>query len=94
MHSNYKEYDQAVRIMMEHSHSCFNHDFFIQNLIKVNNSELYYTALQFYIDEEILNLNDFLKKMTGKLDFGKVVKVIEGNNCLMLVIDWLKFVQP
>lgn len=79
---------------MEHSSLCFNHEFFIQNLLKVNNSDLYYTSLQFYIDEEPLYLNDFLKEMTQKLDFGRVCKIVQSNNCLMLVLDWLKFVQP
>lgn len=63
--------------MMENSSLCFNHEFFVQNLIQVNNSDLYYIALQFYIDEEPLHLNDFLKQMTVKLDFGKVCKIIQ-----------------
>lgn len=63
-------------------------------MLKVNNNDLYYVSLKFYIDEEPLQLNDFLKQMTGKLDFARVCKIVEQNQCLMLVIDWLKFVQP
>lgn len=29
LHSNYKEHDNAVKTMMEHSPSCFNHEVFL-----------------------------------------------------------------
>lgn len=61
LHSNYKEYDNAVKVMMEHSPSCFTHDAFVSNLLKVNNSDLLYKAISFYLEEEPLRLNELLK---------------------------------
>lgn len=58
--------------------------------MKVNNQDLYYQALSFYLEEEPLRLNDFLKLMTPKIDFSKTCKIIKAANCLPLVIEWLK----
>jgi clathrin heavy chain len=93
LHSNYKEYDTAVNVMMEHSPSCFIHDTFVQNLAKVTNSDLYYKAISFYIEEEPLKLNDMLKQLTLKLDFSRVVQIVQRSGFLPLIIDWLKSVQ-
>lgn len=93
LHSNYKEYDTAVAVMMEHSPSCFQHDSFVQNLAKVTNSDLYYRAIGFYIEEEPLKLNDMLKQLTLKLDFSRVVQIVQRSGYLPLIIDWLKSVQ-
>lgn len=62
--------------------------------MKVNNQDLYYQALGFYLEEEPLRLNDFLKLLTQKLDFGKTCKIIRNSNCLPLVVDWLRSIQP
>lgn len=61
LHSNYKEYDNAVKVMIEHSPSCYSHDAFVSNLLKVNNSDLLYNAIAFYIEEEPMKLNELLK---------------------------------
>ena len=61
LHSNYKEYDNAVKVMMEHSPSCYNHDTFVNNLLKVNNSDLIYRSINFYIEEEPMRLNELLR---------------------------------
>ena len=93
LHSNYKEFDIAVTIMMEHSPSCFAHDNFVANLTKVTNSDLFYKAILFYIEEEPLKLNDLLKQLTLKLDFSRVVQIVQRTGYLPLIIDWLKSVQ-
>lgn len=93
LHSNYKEYDQAVKVMMEHSPSCFNHETFVNNLLKVSNSDMIYKAINFYIEEEPLRLNELLRQMTLKLDFSKVVSQVKRTGYLALIVDWLKSVQ-
>lgn len=93
LHSNYKEHDTAVNVMMEHSPSCFSHENFLNNLTKVTNSDLFYKAIIFYIEEEPLKLNDMLKQLTLKLDFSRVVQIVQRTGYLPLIIDWLKSVQ-
>lgn len=93
LHSNYKEYDMAVLVMVDHSPVCFDHDTFVSNLSKVSNSDLIYKAILFYIEEEPMRLNDLLKLMTMKIDFSKVVQIIKRTGYLPLIVDWLKSVQ-
>ena len=93
LHSNYKEYDQAVKVIMEHSPSCFNHETLVNNLLKVSNSDLIYKAIAFYLEEEPLRLNELLRQLTLKLDFSKVVNQIKRTGYLALIVDWLKSVQ-
>ena len=93
LHSNYKEYDAAVQVMMDHSPSCFSHENFVSNLMKVSNSDLIYKAISFYIEEEPMKLNDLLKQMTLKVDFSKVVAQVKRTGYLPLIIEWLKSVQ-
>ena len=93
LHSNYKEYDAAVTVMMDHSPSCFSHELFVQNLLKAANSDIIYKAITFYIEEEPMKLNDLLKQITSKVDFSKVVSLVRRTGFLPLIIDWLKSVQ-
>jgi clathrin heavy chain len=93
LHSNYKEYDNAVKVMMEHSPLCYSHEYFINNLLKVANSDLIYRAISFYIDEEPMRLNELLRQMTLKLDFSKVVSIVKRSGFMPLIVDWLKTVQ-
>ena len=32
--------------------------------------------------------------MSPRLDFGRVCRLVQQSGCLVLVTDWLKFVQP
>lgn len=59
--------------MMEHSPSCWRHDLFSQNIVKISNHDLYYKAILFYLEEEPMLLNDLLRLLTTKIDLGKCV---------------------
>ena len=79
--------------MMEHSPSCYMHETFVNNLLKVSNYDLIYRSISFYLEEEPMRLNDLLRQMTLKLDFSKVVQLIKRSGYLPLIVDWLKSVQ-
>lgn len=79
--------------MMEHSPSCYSHDTFVNNLLKVNNSDLLYKAISFYLEEEPVRLNELLKQISPKLDYSKVCKLIKRTGNLPLIVEWLKSVQ-
>ncbi len=61
LHSNYKEFDNAIKVMMEHSPSCYSHETFVNNLLKVSNYDLIYRSITFYLEEEPLKLNELLR---------------------------------
>lgn len=89
-----KEYDQAVRVMIEHSPDAFQADRFMDIIQKVRNQELYYRAITFYLEEEPMQLNKLLSVLMSKLDHPRVVHQLRrGENNLPLVLDYLKAVQ-
>lgn len=51
LYSHYDEYDNAINTIIEHSPSAFNHENFINLIQKVSNSDLYYRAIMFYMEE-------------------------------------------
>ena len=93
LHSNFNEYDKAVKVMVEHSPYCFNHDTFITYLLKVSNTELYYRSINFYLQEEPARLNDLLSQITTKVDLTKTVGLLRKEGFLWLAEDWLRSVQ-
>jgi len=93
LQAHYKEYDNSVLTMMEHSPSCWRHDVFVQNILKVTNHDLYYKAMIFYLEEEPMLLNDLLKLLSMKIDLPKAVKVMQKAGHLSLITPFLKSVQ-
>lgn len=53
-------FENAVDTMVEQSSECWEHDLFKSLLKQVPNSEAYYRALSFYIDEHPLLVNNLL----------------------------------
>lgn len=93
LQAHYKEFDNSVLTMMEHSPSCWRHDVFVQNILKVTNHDLYYKAMIFYLEEEPMLLNDLLKLLSMKIDLPKAVKVMQKAGHLSLITPFLKSVQ-
>ena len=90
LHSNYDEYDKAVILMMDHSPTAFNHTQFVSLLQKVSNSELFKKAILFYLDEQPMLLNDFLKNIHNKLDLTQTVVLLKKTGYIELVLPFLK----
>jgi len=87
------EFDSAVRVMIEHSPSAFNPDKFLEIIQKVRNQELFYEAINFYLEEQPLLLGRLLQVLTPKLDHARVVHQLRKTDNLPLIITYLKTVQ-
>ena len=57
------------------------------------NTEVFYRAIQFYLNEHPLLLNDLLIELSSKLDHARVVNMITTDARLPLVQKYLLFVQ-
>lgn len=89
-----EEYDNAVKVMMDHSPAAFQRDRFLDIIAKVRNPELYYQAIQFFLDEEPMSLGDLLQTLTPKLDHGRVVHLLRReDDALRLALPYLRAVQ-
>jgi len=93
LYTHYDEFDQAANTMMAHSPVAFAHDQFLMIMQKVSNMELYYRAVQFYLDEQPMQLNSLLSTITPKVDHARVVQQVKKNGQLPLIMPYMKQVQ-
>ena len=62
--------------MIEHSPSAWQHEQFLTLIQKVTNTDLYYKAVLFYLEEQPMQLNDLLKPISNKMDLSKLISVV------------------
>ena len=62
-------------------------------ITKVANIELYYKALQFYLDYKPLLLNDLLLVLTPRMDHTRAVNFFQKSGNIPLVKPYLRTVQ-
>ncbi|CAE7702973.1 unnamed protein product [Symbiodinium sp. KB8] len=79
--------------LQAHSPVAFAHDQFLMIMQKVSNMELYYRAVQFYLDEQPLQLNSLLSTITPKVDHARVVQQVRKLGQLPLIMPYMKQVQ-
>ena len=93
LYTHYDQYDNAVDVMIQHSAESWKHALFKEIIIQVSNSEIYYRAISFYLQEHPLLLNDLLLDLSQKLDHSRVVMVVDRTGHLALTDKYLLHVQ-
>ena len=93
LYDKYEEYDNAVVTMMKHPTVAWKEGLFKEVITKVANIELYYKALQFYLDHKPLLLNDLLLVLTPRMDHTRAVNFFQKVKQLPLVKPYLRSVQ-
>lgn len=93
LYDKYEEYDNAVIAMMTHPTEAWREGHFKDIITKVANIELYYKAIQFYLDYKPLLLNDVLLVLTPRMDHTRSVSFFTKVNHLQLVKPYLRSVQ-
>lgn len=63
--------------MMERSADAWEHNQFKEVITKVANVEIYYKALNFYLEQQPLLLNDLLSVLAARVDHTRVVKMFQ-----------------
>eukprot|EP00960_Hanusia_phi_P031210 749147-Hanusia_phi.AAC.5 len=88
------EADNAALTMMNHAADAWEHTEFKSVLVRCANPENLYKAVQFYVEEHPLELNDLLISMSkkeGMLDHSRVVVLMKRK--LPLIKEYLEHVQ-
>ena len=73
LYDKYEEYDNAVLAMMAHPTEAWRESHFKDIITKVANIELYYKAIQFYLDFKPMMLNDLLLVLAPRMDHTRAV---------------------
>ena len=93
LYDKYEEYDNSALTMMDHPTEAWRESLFKEVITKVANIELYYKALQFYLDHKPLLVNDLLVVLTPRLDHTRAVSFFMRCSHLKLVKPYLRTVQ-
>uniref|UniRef100_A0A452TKQ8 Clathrin heavy chain n=1 Tax=Ursus maritimus TaxID=29073 RepID=A0A452TKQ8_URSMA len=93
LYDKYEEYDNAVLTMINHPTDAWREGQFKDVIAKVANVELYYKALQFYLDYKPLLINDLLLVLAPRLDHTRTVGFFSKVSQLPLVKPYLRSVQ-
>ncbi|ODN04923.1 Clathrin heavy chain [Orchesella cincta] len=93
LYDKYEEYDNAVTAMMAHPTEAWRESHFKDIITKVANIELYYKAIQFYLDYKPMLLNDLLLVLAPRMDHTRAVNFFTKVNHLKLVKPYLRAVQ-
>ncbi|GBP00542.1 Clathrin heavy chain [Eumeta japonica] len=93
LYDKYEEYDNAALTMMQHPTEAWREGHFKDIITKVANMELYYKAIQFYLDYKPLLLNDLLLVLAPRMDHTRSVNFFTKVGHLQLVKAYLRSVQ-
>ena len=94
LYCHYDEWDNAALAMMERAADAWEHHSFKDIIVKVANLEIYYRALNFYLQEQPLFLTDILQALTPRIDVNRVVRMFEKSENTPLIKPFLLNVQP
>ena len=93
LYDKYEEYDNAVLTMIAHPTAAWRESHFKDIITKVANIELYYRAINFYLDYKPMLLNDLLLVLSPRMDHTRSVAFFRKNGHLKLVKPYLRSVQ-
>jgi clathrin heavy chain len=93
LYVKYADWDNAARLAMAHPTEAWKHSEFKEIISKVGASELYYKALQFYIDYAPTLLSELMNAILSKIDHVRAVKFFQKTESLALVKNYLVSVQ-
>lgn len=85
LYTHYEEWDNAALTMINHSESTFDHSHFKEIILKAKNTEIYYKAILFYLNENPTYLLELLHLLTPKIDLTRTVRLfIKLNNVYLI----------
>ena len=93
LYCHYDEFDNAALAMMERAADSWEHQSFKEIVVKVANLEIYYRALNHYLQEQPSLLTDLLQALTPRIDVNRVVRMFEKSDNIPLIKPFLLNVQ-
>ncbi len=89
LYAHYDEWDNAALTMIEKAASSFDHSSFKEIIVKVANLEIYYKAINFYVNEHPSLITDLLTVLTPRIDIPRVVRLFQKSDNLPLIKPFL-----
>eukprot|EP01094_Clydonella_sp_ATCC50884_P017852 TRINITY_DN3190_c0_g1_i1.p1 TRINITY_DN3190_c0_g1~~TRINITY_DN3190_c0_g1_i1.p1 ORF type:complete len:1694 (+),score=825.21 TRINITY_DN3190_c0_g1_i1:167-5248(+) len=93
LYIHYDEYDNAALVMIKHPVDAWDHSLFKDVIVKVANLEIYYKAIEFYLECQPLKLNDLLMVLAQRIDHTRTVNLVRKLGHLAAIKAYLLSVQ-
>jgi clathrin heavy chain len=93
LYIHYTEFDNAALTMLNHPADAWEHPIFKDVIPKVANTDICYKAIQYYLTEQPMLVNDLMTALAGRVDHTRVVGLVRRLNHLPLVKPYLVSVQ-
>ncbi len=93
LYIHYDEFDNAALTMLNHPADAWEHPIFKDVIPKVANTDICYKAVQYYLTEQPLLVNDLMTSLLARVDHTRVVGLARRLNNLPLVKPYLVSVQ-
>ncbi|KAL1874738.1 hypothetical protein VTK73DRAFT_266 [Phialemonium thermophilum] len=90
---HYDEFDNAALAVIERPENSWEHQQFKEIVVKVANLEIYYKAINFYLEQHPSLLTDLLQALTPRVDVNRVVRMFHKSDNLPLIKPFLLNVQ-
>jgi clathrin heavy chain len=94
LYLHYDEFDNAILSMIAHPIEAWEASKFKDTLTKVTNTEIFYKAVDYYLQQQPLLLTDLLASISQRVDHVRVVSQIRKAGHLPLVKQYLLNTQP
>jgi len=93
LYVNRKEFDSATMVMIDHSVDAWEHGLFKEISPKVASAEILYKAIQFYLEEHPLMINDLLTSYVHRVDHTRVINLVRKLEHLPVIKPYLLSIQ-
>jgi len=94
LYLHYDEFDNAASAMIAHPVEAWDHSKFKDTIGKVTNTEIFYKAIDFYLQHQPLQLCDLLAVMAQRVDHVRVIAQMRKAGHVALVKNYLLATQP
>jgi len=94
LYLHHEEFDNAILSMIAHPIEAWEAGKFKDTLTKVTNTEIFYKAIDFYLQQQPLLLTDLLAVIAQRVDHVRVVSQLRKAGHLPLVKAYLLQTQP
>merc|ERR1719478_38840 len=89
LYLHYDEFDNAIMSMIAHPTESYEHNKFKDTIAKVTNTEIFYKAIDFYLQQQPLMLSDLLTQISQRVDHVRVVSQLKKAGHIPLAKPYL-----
>jgi len=93
LYQKYEEYDNAATTMIQHPVEAYEHPVFKEVITKVANTEIYYKAILFYIQNYPTHIDDLMGTITNKVDHVRATRLVLKEGHIAMIKEYLQNVQ-